>query len=48
LVVSNQIKTVFDLEYKGHVNLKEYDWIRQYYFQPKDFDDNDTEMEDDN
>jgi hypothetical protein len=25
LVVSNQIKTVFDLEYKGHVNLKEYD-----------------------
>ena len=36
LVGSNQIKTVFDLEYECYINLEGYDRISQYYLCPDD------------
>ena len=44
----NQIKTVFDSEYKKDINLEGYDRIRQYYLRPDDFeleiDENDVDL----
>ena len=37
IVGCNQIKTVFDPEYKRYVNLEGYDRIGQYYLWPEDF-----------
>ncbi len=37
IVGSNQIKTVFDPEYKWYINLEGYDRISQYYLRPEDF-----------
>ena len=38
IVGLNQIKTVFDPEYKRYNNLEGYGRIRQYYLHPDDFE----------
>ena len=38
IVGSNQIKTMFEPEYKRFITLDRYDCISNYYLQPKDFD----------
>ena len=44
IVGKNQIKTVFDPEYERIHALEGYDRIRQYYFQPGEYDtDNDDD-----
>lgn len=50
IIGCNQIKTMFDLEYKCYVSLEGYDQISQYYLRPDDFelgvdeDDNDIKI----
>ena len=43
IVGKNQIKTVFDPEYERIHNLEGYDRIRQYYFQPGEYDTDDDD-----
>ena len=46
IVGCNQIKTVFDSEYKRYINLDGYDCISQYYLRPEDFN-SDSDSNDD-
>jgi hypothetical protein len=43
IVGKNQIKTVFDPEYERIHSLEGYDRIRQYYFQPGQYDTDDND-----
>jgi hypothetical protein len=47
IVGMNQIKTVFDPEYERIHALEGYDCIRQYYFQPGEYDTDDNDDESD-
>ena len=47
LVGHNQIKTVFDPEYKWFITLDGYERISKYYLQAEDFE-SDSEGEDNN
>ena len=47
IVGKNQIKTVFDPEYERIQTLRGYDRIRQYYFEPGDYNTDDEDNDDD-
>ena len=42
----NQIKTVFDPEYKWIIKIDGYDRISQYYLRPEDFNTDDESTDD--
>ena len=46
IVGSNQIKTVFDPEYKRYINLDGYDLISQCYLRPEYFNSDSDNSED--